>query len=425
MSVRGRSLEFERLEDEFGSVVSDLELYTYYQLLEVEPDSSPDRALYNYNLRKYEYEKLQKDHRCSAALYQSLTLLLDRLDEAREVLCDEQLRRHYDARLELGQTRHAEVVERRRKTRPKAVLTAEQELAEKAAARLQRTIHKEYLDAPEEQGIDVSEGIEADLLDRESKTLEGELAGYGVAVDVVELPPEEAVPIEAEYLEKAERDLRLKLYRDGASLHAPAEAEDVAADAAFVAGMTEQLHAELAEMGVPEKEEVEEDALPPDAELLDKLLGQEQRAVQDLGVATAVWDDSFLMEQTASAADAAEAAQALEADLSRLKVEYAAERGPEITIDPLEDLPFIAERPQDASRANHERPVLIPVATPAAPVLSRQTGPHRAIPEPEELVIDLEAAPLPPATRPAAAPPPSEEIAPIIVLDEDDEPAKK
>jgi hypothetical protein len=321
---RRRSLELEKLEDEIAQIVVDLELYTYYQLLDLQPEGSCGVAEYNYNLKVHEYKKIQKDHRASAQLVQALQLIVDRMDEAREVLSSPTLRAEYDEGLTNGHTRHVGMARQRAIRSKTGPVDERQRLVEDMVANLKRGMDKKLIDAPDAVVPDVTEGIEDDLLDQESKQLTGELAGYGVKIDITEEAPEQYVPIEKDYLEEATEDLRVKIYKDGATLYEITEREAVSAstDKEMLAGLTDQLHQELAEMGVPEKDEVAPEALVPDAEFINQLVWQEQAAVIDLKVDTSIKADEELHARDISRDLASALSDELQNDLDRMGVDY-------------------------------------------------------------------------------------------------------
>jgi hypothetical protein len=321
---RARSLELEKLEDEVAQIVADLELYTYYQLLDLEPGGSCAVAEYNYNLKVHEYRRIQKDHRASGQLVQALQLIMDRMDEAREVLSNATLRAEYDEGVNNGHTRHVGMA-RQRAIRSKAGPVDErQRLVEEMAANLQRGMDRKLINAPDAVVSDVTEGIEEDLLDQESKQLTGELAGYGVKIDITEEAPEQYVPIEQDYLEDAAEDLRVKIYKDGATLYeiTERESESASSDKEMLAGLTDQLHRELEDLGVPEKDEVEPEALVPDAEFINELVWKEQAAVIDLKVDTSIKEDEHLHARDIGHDLASALSDELEQDLERMGVDY-------------------------------------------------------------------------------------------------------
>ena len=88
-----------------ADIIADLDLHTYYQLLEVEADAATGVVEYNYDLMIQAYRRLLRHPRCSGTLQSNLTRLCERLDEAHRVLSDRELRRAYDGGVELGETR--------------------------------------------------------------------------------------------------------------------------------------------------------------------------------------------------------------------------------------------------------------------------------------------------------------------------------
>jgi len=104
----GEAVSLELVERQVADIMADLDLHSYYQLLEVEPEAEASEAAYNHELMVSGYKQIQDNPSCSEALRRNLTLLCQRLDEARRVLCDEQLRWTYDGGVELGELRLSE-----------------------------------------------------------------------------------------------------------------------------------------------------------------------------------------------------------------------------------------------------------------------------------------------------------------------------
>jgi hypothetical protein len=318
-----RPSRYYEIEDQIAAVIADLELYSYYQILDVEPSATADVILYTYNLKCYEHEQLQKDRFCGAVLHHNLTLLRERLDEAKQVLVDPTLRREYDRGLELGEMRHAATAA----LHPAAqhVEGPRDELIEHLVGKLERTINKAYIDAGEELLSDEpSMGIDLELVDQEKIKLEEQVAKLGVELQVKADEETPAVPLDSKFLDEATRQLTGKLYVEhNLSLHDRGEAEDVAADAGFAGELTEGLRGELYKMGVSEWEAQKEIERPIDVEFLDGLLAQEKRAVANLGVSAEVKADEVV--RSVDAIDADELAAGLESELEQMKVSFAAQ----------------------------------------------------------------------------------------------------
>lgn len=102
MSYEG---SLQLVAQQVADIIADLDLHTYYQLLEVEADADSQVVEYNYNLMIQAYRRLLRHPRCQGALQRNLTRLCERLDEAHRVLGDRKLRRAYDGGIELGETR--------------------------------------------------------------------------------------------------------------------------------------------------------------------------------------------------------------------------------------------------------------------------------------------------------------------------------
>jgi hypothetical protein len=103
----------ELVHNQVALIIDDLDLHSYYQLLEVAQEDSASVVEFNYDTLRHEYDKLRNHDRCTRELREGLDLLLDRLEEAKQVLCDSRLRREYDERLALGETRHARAMQGR------------------------------------------------------------------------------------------------------------------------------------------------------------------------------------------------------------------------------------------------------------------------------------------------------------------------
>ena len=273
-------------EQQMTAVNEDIDLYSYYQLLGINEDASVDLVTYNYNLKVYEYEQVKKRDDCTPTLVKTLAVLLDRLDEARRVLTDEELRTQYDTGLEMGQTRHGSVLALRgRKERSDAArgsgatdVTVRRQPAAKREEQQQRVTHDiqaptqedDYVDeavrhlehklAPEllDAGEPEPDNAPPPPMDREdlrvlTEVMARKLAQAGVEFRVRDDFDDEGdhSPIDPEYLRMAVATLQHKLFRLGVSLDDEgAEAEDVSADADYASGLVAELQAELAAMGL-------------------------------------------------------------------------------------------------------------------------------------------------------------------------------
>lgn len=379
-----RPTKYYELEDQFAQVIEDLELYTYYQLLEVDPSASADVVLYSYNMKVYEYEQLQKDRWCGPVLHQNLELLKKRLDEAREVLCDLKLKLQYNKGLDEGQTRHLEVAARRDQAVRAASRPEPKTEVDELAAQLERRLHKSLIHAGEEVIPDEpSEGIDESLVEQ-SLDLKQQVQEMGVELEVKEEVEEEIVaPIDVGYLEEAAQHLVGKLIVEhDLTLHEQVE-EDVSADAAFASELTDGLRGELYKMGVSEWEEHEADGEAPDAETIDRILAAEQGAVAKLGVKTAVKRDEGLHEYVVDQHAAASFAAGLESKLAGtgLVAETQRQRSLSERASALADPLPVAPRAGVASALPAARP-----AEKEAPVFPTYYKPEQGQPEP---VIDL------------------------------------
>jgi hypothetical protein len=395
-----RPSKYYEIEDQIATVIADLELYSYYQILEVHPDSTADVILYTYNLKSYEYEQLQKDRFCGAVLHHNLKLLRERLDEARQVLADPVLRREYDQGLELGEMRHAATAAQRQAAPlgegPKDALI------DHLAGKLERTIHREYLDAGEELLPDEpSMGIDPELVEQEKIRLEEQVAKLGVELEVkADEDPLAAAPMDGTFLDDATRHLTAKLYVEhNLSIHDRGEAEDVAADAQFAGTLTEGLRGELYKMGISEWEAPKEIERPIDVEFLDGLVAQEQRALVALGVTAAVRADEEV--RPIDALDAGQLAAGLESELEQLEIRYAAER-------PAAGLASLVEGLTGDESAPTPPVVLIPL-----PQVAEDGAPFEDAILIDDVLIDAPAAPLPPSPRPPTGPVRPQSVTPV------------
>lgn len=95
----------EMVERQVAELIADIDLHSYYQLLEVEPDANTAIVTYNYNLMVHAYQEILKHPGCSESLRRNLYLLCNRLEEAKKVLSDRMLRSRYNEGIELGELR--------------------------------------------------------------------------------------------------------------------------------------------------------------------------------------------------------------------------------------------------------------------------------------------------------------------------------
>lgn len=212
---KGKPPEFLAVEKEVEGIIDDLELYSYYQLLELRPDSSAAMVDYNFNIKTVELKRLQKNIHCGAVMLQSLNTLIERMDEAYQVLSDPDRRHEYNVGLELGQLRHLTVVEQRAIPMPKRV--DRDQYLEKVTAGLEKKLGQEMLHSGEDEG-------------------------------------DELAPIDGDYLDEAISELGDKLKMDALELHDPGEQDDVSADKDFAGVMLEDIEADLEELGLSKEE---------------------------------------------------------------------------------------------------------------------------------------------------------------------------
>jgi curved DNA-binding protein CbpA len=214
-SKREKPPEFYKLEEEVVGIIDDLELYSYYQLLELRQDADAAMVDYNYNLKVHEFRKLQKNIHCGAILMQNLERLIERMEEAYQVLSEADRRQEYDRGLELGQMRHPTVVQQRSLPMPKKV--HQDQYLDKVTRGLEKKIPKEFLESEDNEG-------------------------------------DEYQAIDHDYLDEALADLSAKLEKDKLDLHAEGGEEDVSADADFAGVVLEDIEAELGELGLDKDE---------------------------------------------------------------------------------------------------------------------------------------------------------------------------
>jgi hypothetical protein len=95
------------VEQEVARVIEDLDLHSYYQLLEVQQLASGAQITAHHEIMTQHYGQIATHPACSSGLRSNLMLIRARLDEALQILSDPRLRVGYDQRLELGETRVA------------------------------------------------------------------------------------------------------------------------------------------------------------------------------------------------------------------------------------------------------------------------------------------------------------------------------
>jgi len=265
--------ETKSIEQDLAAIIADLDFHSYYQLLDADESASLDVITYQHNLKVYELEQVKRRPGCSARLLHDVVLLLDRLDEARQVLCNEELRAAYDRGLELGQTRHEQTaVERSRRVDPDLRGIGQDDThLERVTRELERQLPRELLheDAPTEPDqppLDRSE------LEQLTASMSAKLARAGIELRVRDDfdQQKELSPIDADYLHQAVDGLGSRLDRLGVDLADDGEEEDRSADAGFADEMVQQLQAELAAMGLDMFDVAEVVDVAPEEELLDE-----------------------------------------------------------------------------------------------------------------------------------------------------------
>lgn len=271
-----------RMEDQLEQVVNQLDSYNYYQLLGIDPQSAKELIEFTFIARVKEYEEIRALKICPAALYQNLGKLLERLEEARRVLLDDQARAEYHDWLRAGHTRHFG----QQAVKPREV-EKKDEFLEAAARHLQRKIGDRYTHAAEEEihhagtwSIDLGEGenleakdidevqehlrremdrlgvydevgeedqsasLDAEYLADTQEGLRRELDGYGVYDEVGE--EDSSAALDIAYLSEAEEHLRKKLKRDGVNDEAPPDDESATLDMAYLEQAEQYLEAQIA-----------------------------------------------------------------------------------------------------------------------------------------------------------------------------------
>ena len=317
---------------EVGATIADLDFYSYYQLIGVDEDASTDVITYQFNLKAHELEQAKRHPACNARLQQDIDLLIGRLNEARDVLCDRALRMEYDRGLELGETRHQAMVPQTgaSKTAPQAPKTAPQ--APKPARQapkhapvaydrstdshiyqatddLERKLGDDLLHADDEVP-EIDDRPDAEYLDRVTDDLERQLGDEMLhsGPDDEELLQEIPTAVDREHLEALTEDMKRKLAKAGINLsvkegfeglddfsgidpeyldvvlghlqqklaklelddEAEVEVEDRSADADFAADLVAELQEELSAMGLDMFDVAEVYDAPPEEELLDE-----------------------------------------------------------------------------------------------------------------------------------------------------------
>lgn len=380
----------EQLEAEVAEIIADLDLYSYYQLLDVSPDAPDSVVTYNYNVKAYAYEQLRRDPRASVDLFQALTVLLDRLAEAQQVLLDKANRADYDRDLAQGHTRHqATVIERARPAEMRSA-SADDPYLERAARHLEKMLPGELLYSTEEPTEQTTQRpIDRVHLEILTATMSAKLAKAGISLTVREdITQEELSPIDADYLERTVERLEQRLHRFGVDLHDEGEQEDFSAEADYAAELVDELKAELEEMGLDLFDVAEVVDRPPE-------LDEEDEAIVPVIVAAPA--PPTLAPRREQLLD-----EKLGVDVDRLlhQEDEQEERYEEVIR--LDEAPGAAPaRPsQPRSPARPSRPRASP---PARPSRTRSVAPARR------------ARPRPPA--PAA---PADDVVPVIPLEDDE-----
>jgi curved DNA-binding protein CbpA len=212
-------------EREIGEIVEDLDLYSYYQLLELEPGASADAVYGAYEARAGAYLEIQRTHACNAMMLRNLTVLLNRLAEARHVLTDPALRAEYDRGLELGNMRLAVEVP----------LPAPAPQAQPAPAA--------------EEFDDRVEPVDRDYLDELSGQLAADLEQGGIEYAVQQLI--EDAPIDPEHVDQKVEQLQRELDELGVPLQEEEPTfDDESVDAGYAAEVVARMEDELTEMGI-------------------------------------------------------------------------------------------------------------------------------------------------------------------------------
>lgn len=251
-----------RMEDQLEQVVNQLDSYNYYQLLGIDPQSAKELIEFTFIARVKEYEEIRGLKICPAALFQNLGKLLERLEEARRVLLDDQARAEYHEWLRAGHTRHFG----QQAVKPREV-EKKDEFLEAAARHLQRKIGDRYTHAAEEEihhagtwSIDLGEGesLEAKDIDEVQEHLRRDMDRLGVYDEVGE--EDQSASLDAEYLAETQEGLRREL--DGYGVHDEVGEEDSSAalDIAYLSEAEAHLRKELKRDGVKDEAPSDESA---------------------------------------------------------------------------------------------------------------------------------------------------------------------
>lgn len=231
MTGSNKPPEMYKIEDEVAGIIEDLDFYSYYQLLELRQNAPREMVEFHFHAKQDQFDKLKRDIYCGPKLFQNIEILMDRIEEAHQVLSDPKLRMEYDQGLVLGRTRHHQVAQDRTVHVPTEV--EQDEYLEQVTSGLEKKLGEEFLHAGEDEDV---EGRQA---------------------------------IDEEYLDEAVDHLSRKLQQHDIDLHSEEEEaippEDESADASFAHELVDELEGELSEFGL------EDLGIRPDDELQEEL----------------------------------------------------------------------------------------------------------------------------------------------------------
>ncbi|MCK5798037.1 MAG: hypothetical protein KAI47_12665 [Deltaproteobacteria bacterium] len=279
-----------KLEDQLETLISNLDSYSYYQLLGIEPNASPEIVEFTYVKRISEYEEIRGEKRCTASLFQNLGKLLERLEEAHRILTDETLRAEYAQWLEAGHTRHLGA-----NAKPRREEEERDEYIDKAAAALEKKLGVKMLSSEETEindsgswTIDLGEEGEAAVASGDIEGIEDhlrrDLDRLGVHDEEGEAEDESA-SLDRELLDETEAQLREDLDELGyEEEEAEAEDESASLDEAYIAEAEEALRRELEEMGVRDEDAEDDESVSLDRDYLERAARELERKLASDGV---------------------------------------------------------------------------------------------------------------------------------------------
>jgi curved DNA-binding protein CbpA len=184
--------EMYKIEDEVAGIIEDIDFYSYYQLLELRENATAELVDFHFHAKRDQFDKLKRDIYCGPKLFQNIEILMDRIEEAHQVLSNPRLRMEYDQGLVLGRTRHYQVAQQR--ALASAPVEVEQdEYLEQVTSGLQKKLGDEFLHAGEDEEVEGRQSIDEEYLDEAVEHLSRKLQQHNIDLHNEE---EEAIPPE-------------------------------------------------------------------------------------------------------------------------------------------------------------------------------------------------------------------------------------